>query len=76
MPGVVWEWQDGVEVLMQLENAEIFRQLRSLLGKSYDISRTLVRIKKASKGTQRDGYKSELPLGISCASVSSPKLSR
>lgn len=40
--------QDGVEIFMQAENAEICRQLRARLGRSHDMSRTLLRIKKAS----------------------------
>ncbi|CAM9928524.1 unnamed protein product [Ascophyllum nodosum] len=45
--------QDGVEVLMQAENAEICKRLRSQLGKSHDMARILLRIKKAR--TKREG---------------------
>lgn len=38
--------QDGVEVLMQAENAEICRRLRSQLSKSYGMTRIIMRIKK------------------------------
>eukprot|EP00904_Undaria_pinnatifida_P009103 jgi/Undpi1/5322/HiC_scaffold_2.g00603.m1 len=40
--------QDCIEVLMQTENAEVCRRLRSQLGKSHDATRTLLRIKKVS----------------------------
>ncbi|CAM9849725.1 unnamed protein product [Ectocarpus fasciculatus] len=40
--------QDGVEVLMQAENAEICRRLRSQLSKSYGMTRIIMRIKKVA----------------------------
>lgn len=40
---------------MQAENAEICRRLRSQLGKSHDMARTLLRIKKV-KGSLPTAY--------------------
>lgn len=40
--------QDSVEVLMKAENAEICRRLRSQLSKLNDITKIIMRIKKAS----------------------------
>lgn len=43
--------QDSVEVLVKAENTEIYRRLRAQLGKLHDITRIILRIKKARPGT-------------------------
>lgn len=44
---------------MQLENAEICKQLRAHLGKSHDMARILLRIKKVMGWGGRAGRKVE-----------------